>query len=119
MIKPECTRRLRKTQELLYDHSSERSSCGVGFITRKDGAQTHDVILKGHEALCAVPHRGGMSSEGVGDGAGICIDLSDSFFSRLTSQKLTNGQYGVGNYFLPTNPGSRTLAIETVENLYG
>ena len=117
MIKRECTQTLQTRQELLYDHSSERSSCGVGFITRKDGAQTHDVILKGHEALCAVPHRGGMSSEGVGDGAGICIDLSDSFFSRLTSQKLTNGQYGVGNYFLPTNPDSRTFAIETVENL--
>ena len=58
---------LQKT-ELLYDHSAEHSSCGVGFITRKDGRQSRDIINKGHEALCAVPHRGGMSSAGVGDG---------------------------------------------------
>ncbi|MEM6477534.1 MAG: hypothetical protein AAF647_00670, partial [Pseudomonadota bacterium] len=60
----------------LYDPSFEKSSCGVGFLTRKGGVQTHDLLLKGHEALCAVPHRGGMSSEGVGDGAGISVDLS-------------------------------------------
>ncbi|NRB03281.1 MAG: hypothetical protein HRU30_08455, partial [Rhodobacteraceae bacterium] len=47
----------------LYDPSQEHSACGVGFLTRKDGTQTHDLLRKGHEALCAVPHRGGMSSE--------------------------------------------------------
>jgi len=38
------------------------------------------VIRKLHEALCAVPHRGGMSSEGVGDGAGVIpwIHLDDA-----------------------------------------
>ncbi len=47
----------------LYDPADDKSSCGVGFITRKDGVQTHDVLIKGREALCSVPHRGGMSSE--------------------------------------------------------
>ena len=107
---------LQKT-ELLYDHSAEHSSCGVGFITRKDGRQSRDIINKGHEALCAVPHRGGMSSAGVGDGAGICIDLSDAFFSRLTSRELTRGHYGVGNFFLPADQKSRGAAIEAVGNV--
>lgn len=44
--------------------------------------QTHDVLKRGHEALCAVPHRGGMSAEGVGDGAGVSLDLSLSFLRR-------------------------------------
>jgi hypothetical protein len=35
----------------LYDAAFEKSSCGVGFITRKDGVQTHDVLKRGHEAL--------------------------------------------------------------------
>ena len=44
----------------LYDPPQEQSACGVGFMTRKDSVQSHDVLRKGHEALCAVPHRGGM-----------------------------------------------------------
>ena len=85
----------------LYDSSFETSSCGVGFLTRKDGKQTHELLLMGHEALCAVPHRGGMSAEGVGDGAGVCVDLSYRFFCKLTGKQLQVGAFGVGNFFLP------------------
>ncbi|MCI2265263.1 glutamate synthase-related protein [Sediminivirga luteola] len=85
----------------LYRPEREHSACGVGFITRKDSVQHHDVIVKADEALCAVPHRGGMSSEGVGDGAGVNIDLSVEFFSALTGRDLEPGGFGVGNFFLP------------------
>lgn len=62
--------------------------------------QTHDVLKRGHEALCAVPHRGGMSAEGVGDGAGVSLDLSLSFFRELTGDAaLPAGRFGVGNFF--------------------
>ncbi len=94
--------KMSDTRYGLYDPARETSSCGVGFITRKDGQQTFDVLRKAHEALCAVPHRGGMSSEGVGDGAGISIDLSLVFFRRLTGRPdLENGRFGVGNFFMP------------------
>lgn len=89
----------------LYDPAVEHSACGVGFITRKDGAQTHDVIVLGDQALCAIPHRGGMSAEGVGDGAGVSIDLSAGFFSTLTGQPLERGRFGVGNFFMPDDRG--------------
>ncbi len=86
----------------LYDHSFEKSSCGVGFLTYKSGEQTHDVLLKANEALCTVPHRGGMSAEGVGDGAGVCVDLSLSFFRKITGiPTLELGEFGVANFFLP------------------
>ena len=98
----------------LYDPSQEHSACGVGFLTRKDGVQTHDLLKKGHEALCAVPHRGGMSSEGVGDGAGISVDLSVAFFSKITGQDLSAGQFGVGNFFLPADPTQHERASELV-----
>jgi glutamate synthase (NADPH/NADH) large chain len=94
----------------LYDASLEHSACGVGFLTRKDSVQTHDVLIKGHEALCAVPHRGGMSSEGVGDGAGISVDLSVGFFSGLTGQALEPGRFGVGNFFLPADASQHERA---------
>ena len=88
----------------LYDPARESSACGVGFITRKDGRQDHDVIVRGERALCAIPHRGGMSSEGVGDGAGVSVDLSVRFFSALTGWPLEAGAFGVANLFMPTDP---------------
>lgn len=100
-----------RTPTGLYDSAFEKSSCGVGLITRKDGKQTHDVLLKGHEALCAVPHRGGMSSEGVGDGAGVSIDLSLGFFRKLTGRAdLEPGRFGVCNAFLPHDPDQHVRA---------
>lgn len=100
----------------LYDPDQDKSSCGVGFLTRKDGVQTHDVIRKLHEALCAVPHRGGMSSEGVGDGAGVNLDLSLRFFAELTGRSdLRLGQFGVGNFFLPNDPAHHDEAEAVIE----
>ncbi|WP_424463821.1 glutamate synthase-related protein [Pseudoclavibacter helvolus] len=87
----------------LYRPELEKSDCGVGFITRKDGVQHHDVIRLGNEALCAIPHRGGMSAEGVGDGAGINVDLSVEFFSALVGRDLEVGLFGVGNFFMPSD----------------
>ncbi|MBH0120456.1 glutamate synthase large subunit [Rhodococcus sp. CX] len=98
----------------LYDSTLDKSSCGVGFITRKDGVQTHEVLTLGHEALCVVPHRGGMSAEGVGDGAGVNVDLSVAFFSQLTGKNLRAGEFGVGNFFLPTDPAARPAAEELI-----
>lgn len=87
----------------LYDPTEDRNSCGVGLIARKDGTQRHELIEKAHQALCAVPHRGGMSAEGVGDGGGVSIDLSVRFFSQLTGRSLERGRFGVGNFFLPAD----------------
>ena len=103
----------------LYDPTREHSACGVGFLTRKDSVQTHDLLRKGHEALCAVPHRGGMSSEGVGDGAGISVDLSLNFFRKLTGQALEPGAFGVGNFFLPADASQHDRAIALVEEKLG
>jgi glutamate synthase (NADPH/NADH) large chain len=102
----------------LYDSTLEKSSCGVGFITRKDSVQTHDLLRKAHEALCAVPHRGGMSSEGVGDGAGVSVDLSIKFFSKLVSKELKKGHFGVGNFFLPNDEGQHQRACDLIEEAF-
>ncbi|MDD1383802.1 glutamate synthase-related protein [Curtobacterium poinsettiae] len=105
----------------LYDPARESSDCGVGFITRLDGTPSHDVIRKGDEALCSIPHRGGKSAEGVGDGAGVSIDLSVEFFSAITGQQLRAGHFGVANCFVPSGTGAdgadeRTRAQQTVSD---
>ncbi|WP_020481863.1 glutamate synthase-related protein [Methylomonas sp. MK1] len=87
---------------MLYDADLSQDSCGVGFITRKDSKQTHELLVKSHEALCTIPHRGGMSAEGIGDGAGVNIDLSLKFFRKVTgNDDLELGQFGVANFFFP------------------
>ncbi len=98
----------------LHDPARESSDCGVGFITRLDGTPSHDVIRKGDEALCAIPHRGGKSAEGVGDGAGVSIDLSVEFFSAITGEELRAGHFGVANCFVPSGADERTAAQQTV-----
>ena len=103
----------------LYNHNFEKSSCGVGFITKKDSVQSHEILIKAHEALCSVPHRGGMSSEGVGDGAGISIDLSLDFFQKITSKQLIPGLFCVGNFFMPSDIDAcnyaKNLIIDTLK----
>jgi len=87
---------------MLYNADLSQDSCGVGFITHKQSKQTHDVLVKTHEALCTIPHRGGMSAEGIGDGAGVNIDLSLKFFRKITANNtLELGQFGVANFFFP------------------
>ncbi|ALL82934.1 GltA [Pseudonocardia sp. EC080619-01] len=98
----------------LHDPAAEHSSCGVGLIVRKDGVQTHDVLVHAHRALCAVPHRGGMSAEGVGDGGGVSVDLSVRFFSALAGRELEPGRFGVGNFFLPADPDRAAAAEKLV-----
>uniref|UniRef100_A0AAU1ZVA5 Glutamate synthase-related protein n=1 Tax=Streptomyces sp. NBC_00093 TaxID=2975649 RepID=A0AAU1ZVA5_9ACTN len=98
----------------LYDPARDHSDCGVGFITRLDGTPSHDVIRKGDEALRAIPHRGGASAEGVGDGAGVSIDLSAEFFGAITGQTLRAGHFGVANCFVPTDAARRDAAVDLV-----
>ncbi|MEM9224844.1 MAG: glutamate synthase central domain-containing protein, partial [Pseudomonadota bacterium] len=99
----------------LYDPRHDRDSCGVGFLTRKDGVQSHELMLLAHEALCSVPHRGGMSSEGVGDGAGVSVDLSLRFFSKIVKRALKAGEFGVGNFFLPDDETQHEAAFDIIE----
>ena len=96
----------------LLDFAEDHSSCGVGFLTRKGGDFSHDIIEKVHEALCAVPHRGGMGADGTGDGAGICVDLSPKFFEKVTGEAaLAFGKFAVGNFFLPARTDMHDEAI--------
>lgn len=93
---------LGSKEQMLYNDDLSHDSCGVGFITHKKSMQTHDLLVKSHEALCTIPHRGGMNAEGIGDGGGVNIDLSLKFFRKITGiNSLELGQFGVANFFFP------------------
>ncbi|MGR9051538.1 MAG: glutamate synthase-related protein [Gammaproteobacteria bacterium] len=94
--------RTDSTEPMLYHADQSKDSCGVGFITHKKSKQTHELLIKSHEAMCTIPHRGGMSAEGIGDGAGVNIDLSLKFFRKVTGNAaLELGHFGVANFFFP------------------
>ena len=100
----------------LYDINGGSDSCGVGFITRKDGTPTHKLLQLGNEALCVVPHRGGMDAQGVGDGGGVLVDLSKKFFSKVAEQDLTLGKFGVGQFFFPNDEQTHKKITDTITN---
>ena len=100
----------------LYDANLDYSSCGVGFITHKKSKQTHDILKLADEALCKIPHRGGMSSEGIGDGAGVNIDISVNFYKHLTgNKKLEYGNFGVANFFYPIDGSQKSRAEDIIK----
>lgn len=69
------------------------------------------------QALCSVPHRGGISAEGVGDGGGVCLDLSAAFFRKVTGlSDLRLGRFCVGNFFLPADPAGAARATRLIES---
>ncbi|MCG7497624.1 glutamate synthase-related protein [Vibrio sp. Of7-15] len=101
----------------LYDSEHEHSSCGVGFITDKTGEQTHQLLALAHQALCTIPHRGGMNAEGIGDGAGVNIDLSVNFYRFLLEQpSLEKGEFGVANFFFPFDNSQFDTAKSLIES---
>jgi len=103
----------------LYDSNLEYSNCGVGFITNKSSEQTHEILQLTHQALCKIPHRGGMSSEGIGDGAGINFDISENFYQILTgNQNLKIGEFGVANFFYPIDKNQHSAAEQLINSVF-
>jgi len=90
----------------VYKENQEHDNCGVGLVASIKGESRRDIVEKGIEALKAVYHRGAVDADGkTGDGAGIMLEVSNSFFSQ---QVLKTGHLasettliGVGMVFLP------------------
>ena len=100
-----------KNRELLkknhiYKDSYEHDNCGVGLVASINGESRRDIVEKGVEALKAVFHRGAVDADGkTGDGAGIMLEVSRSFFSKQVTKTGhladLHSLLGVGMIFLP------------------
>ncbi len=104
----------------LYDPAFEHDACGVGFIANIKNKKSHDIIKQGLEILLRLTHRGATGADpGEGDGAGILIQLPDTFFRAVISEQGVNlpmeGEYGVGMVFLPQNDDYRTACEGIIE----
>ncbi len=101
----------------LYDPKYEHDACGVAFVVDMHGRASHEMVRRGLDCLYKLDHRGATGAEkNVGDGAGILLQLPDSFFRHVTELDLPPaGSYAAGMAFLPPeNPEAAALAIESL-----
>lgn len=87
----------------LYHHSQAKDSCGFGLIAQLNGRKSQKLIKTSIEALTRMTHRGVVNQDGItGDGCGITIQLSESFFYPLAESfgLKMNSELAVGQIFL-------------------
>lgn len=92
----------------LYHEEFEHDSCGIGAVVNVKGVKSHETISDALFMLSNMEHRGGRGSDPkTGDGAGILIQIPDSFLREVTNragfQLPEQGSYGVGMTFFPKN----------------
>jgi glutamate synthase (NADPH/NADH) large chain len=102
----------------LYHHSQAKDSCGFGLIAQLKGKGSQKLIATAISALTRMTHRGAVDADGkTGDGCGITIQLSQSFFEPIAqamgSQK--DSLLAVGQIFLNADESKATRARKILE----
>ncbi len=107
----------------LYDPAYEHDACGVGFVANIKGRKSRQIIDDALRMLRHMAHRGACGCEpNTGDGAGILTAIPDAFLRRAVPKDAgfelpPAGRYGVGLFFLPTDPEQRAFCREEVNRL--
>ncbi len=94
----------------LYDKRFEHDACGIGAVVSIDGQKSHEVVSNALSIVEKLEHRAGQDALGeTGDGVGILVQISHRFFSGLDLGFDIGAErdYGIGMFFLPTNPQKR------------
>ena len=106
-------------QQGLYNPDDEHSSCGMGLVTHIAGIASSDLLKKGLQSLQNLTHRGAVGADATSaDGCGVLIGMPDTFM-RARARKQFNveldGQYAVGNVFLPQDEQERLFCKQQLE----
>src|SRR5580658_2617119 len=101
----------------LYEPSYEHDACGIALVAKLRGEASHAVVEKALDALENLEHRGAEGADpSTGDGAGILLQLPDTFFRAVAGFELPPpGLYGVGMCYLPTDAERRTEVEALIE----
>jgi glutamate synthase (NADPH/NADH) large chain len=112
-------RNCRRPKAGLYEPGYEHDACGVAFVADLAGRRDHSIVQKALTALRNLEHRGARGGEpDTGDGAGILIQVPDSFFREVVDFALPEpGGYAVGTAFLPADDAAEAAAIATIEKI--
>ena len=103
---------------LSYDR--EHDACGIGAVVKIDGVPEYSVMDDALTIVEKLEHRAGKDASGkVGDGVGILLQISHTFFSsvlkKMKAGKLAAGDYGIGMFFLPQDNLKATFAKRLFE----
>ena len=103
----------------LYDPANEHDACGLNFVCDIQGRPSHDIVVRGLGALCALEHRGAAGSDPeVGDGAGILLQVPDRFLRDVVDFELPEpGTYATGIGFFPQDPGVAASAKAEIQRI--
>ncbi len=104
----------------LYNPQEEHDACGIGTIVNIDGHADYQVLDDALHIVEKLEHRAGKDATGkVGDGVGILLQISHSFFKGAAKQlgiELGGARdYGVGMFFFPQDNLKRTFAMRMFE----
>jgi glutamate synthase (NADPH/NADH) large chain len=103
----------------LYDPRDEHDACGVAFVATLRGQAGHDIVDHALTALRNLDHRGAVGADpGVGDGAGILVQVPDAFLRAVVPFELPPaGAYAVGIASLPVSTPDRTHVEDGIARL--
>jgi glutamate synthase (NADPH) large chain len=112
----------QRVMTTLYEPSTERDSCGVGFVAHLRGWKSRDIIEQALEVLCRLKHRAATGADPLtGDGAGILLQLPHRFFKReglqLGFSMPRRRCYGVAQVFLPRERPAREACERVLEEV--
>ena len=107
-------------QQGLYNPAFEHDNCGIGAVVNIKGIKTHDTVDNALKIVEKLAHRAGKDAEGkTGDGVGILLQISHSFFSKAAADcgfALGNERdYGIGMFFFPQDTLRRNQARKMFE----
>ena len=96
-------------------YKNEHDACGIGAVVQIDGKVSHDVVDNALSIVEKLEHRAGKDSTGkVGDGVGILLQISHSFFKHVCKEINIELQkprdYAVGMFFFPNHMLERNQA---------
>ncbi len=107
-------------QQGLYYPQFEHDACGIGVVVDIKGRKSYRTVDDALSIVEKLEHRAGKDAEGkTGDGVGILLQVSHSFFSveaaKLGIQLGDERDYGVGMFFFPQDTLQRNQAKKMFE----
>ena len=101
----------------LYDERFEHDACGIGAVINIKGKKEYKVVDDALKIVEKLEHRAGKDASGeVGDGVGIMLQISHSFFKKHSGFELGNERdYGVGMFFFPQDNLLRSRTMKMFE----
>ncbi|MGN0695714.1 MAG: glutamate synthase large subunit [Oscillospiraceae bacterium] len=105
-----------------YDPRFEHENCGIGAVVNMNGKADNKVVDSALKIVETLEHRAGKDAEGkTGDGVGILLQISHSFFSKAALDCGINiggeREYGIAMFFFPQSAEHREKAMKTFEDI--